>query len=305
MMYFGRLKTTLILAVCVIGVLLCVPNLMPAPAGIGFWPRVRLGLDLQGGSYLLLEVDRSALAKERLESLADSARQALISKVQFRPPMPDPAQGRVVVRIVNPAQVGDATRILEALSTAAGEAEFAVAPLPDNALALTPAPAQVAARAAQAVDQSIEIVRRRIDEAGTADPLIAKQGEARIVVQLPGESNPQRIKDLLGRTARMTFQLVDEGANPAQPAPPGDDVLPSESASEPKVVVRKRVEVDGATLTDARPGQDSAGNRGWVVNFTFDSAGARRFADVTAANVGHRFAVVLDNKVITAPVINA
>ena len=304
MMYFGRLKTTLILAVCALGVLLCLPNLFPAPSDSIPWPRVRLGLDLQGGSYLLLEVDTAAVTRERLDSIADSARSALLGKVQFRPPTTDPAQGRVIVRIVNPAQVADATRLLQTLATANGDAEFQIAAQPDGSLALTPSAALLNARAQQAMEQSIEIVRRRIDEAGTLDPQISRQGDTRIVVQLPGETNPDRIKQLLGRTARMTFRLVDEQANPAQPAPPGDDVLDSENAREPKVVVRKRVEVDGATLTDARPGQDSQ-NGGWVVNFTFDSNGARRFGDVTQANVGHRFAVVLDDKVITAPVINS
>ena len=303
MMYFSRLKTTLILLVSVLGVLLCVPNFVQAPSPGMFWPKVRLGLDLQGGSYLLLEVDMAAVAKERLDSLADGARQALLGKVQFRPPAPDAANNRVVVRIVNPAQVPDAQRLLTALATANGQSEFSVAVQPDNTIALTPAAALVRERGQAAVGQSIEIVRRRIDETGVIDPQISRQGDDRIVVQLPGVDSPDRIKELLGRTARMTFRLVDEAANPAQPAPPGDDVLPSEDPREPKVVVRKRVEVDGANLTDARPGQDQNGQ--WVVNFTFDSLGSRRFGDVSSANVNHRFAIVLDEKVISAPVIRS
>ena len=303
MMYFSRLKTTLILAVSVLGILLCIPNFIASPAPGMYWPRVRLGLDLQGGSYLLLEVDMAAVARERLDGMADTARQALLGKVQFRPPAPDPANGRVVVRVVNPAQVADAQRILQTLATANGAAEFAVATQPDNTITLTPSAALVRERAQAAVGQSIEIVRRRIDETGVLDPQISRQGEDRIVVQLPGLDSPDRIKELLGRTARMTFRLVDEAANPAQPAPPGDDVLPGEDPREPKVVVRKRVEVDGANLTGATPSQDQNGQ--WVVNFTFDSLGARRFGDVTTANVGHRFAIVLDDKVISAPVIRS
>ena len=303
MMYFSRLKTTLILAVSLLGILLCVPNFVPSPWPGMFWPRVRLGLDLQGGSYLLLEVDMAAVARERLDSLADSARQALLGHVQFRPPTPDPAQNRVVVRVVNPAQVAEAQRLLQGMATGNGPAEFAVATQPDNTVTLTPSAAVTRERAQAAVSQSIEIVRRRIDETGVLDPQISRQGEDRIVVQLPGVESPDRIKELLGRTARMTFRLVDEAASPAQPAPPGDDVLAGEDPREPKVVVRKRVEVDGANLTDARPGQDQNGQ--WVVNFTFDSLGARRFGDVTTANVNHRFAIVLDDKVISAPVIRS
>jgi protein-export membrane protein SecD len=158
-------------------------------------------------------------------------------------------------------------------------------------------------RATQAVQQSIEIVRRRIDETGVVDPIITRQGQDRIVVQLPGINDPNRIKQLLGKTAHMTFQLVDESANPAAPVPPpGVEFLPMSDRPGQKIAVRKRVEVDGANRTDARAGQNPQ-TGDWVVNFTFDSVGARRFADVTRASVGHPFAIVLDNKVISAPVI--
>ena len=155
------------------------------------------------------------------------------------------------------------------------------------------------------MQQSIEIVRRRIDETGVVDPQITRQGSDRIVVQLPGIEDPNRIKELLGKTAHMTFQLVDETANPAAsgPPPPGRRV-PADAEHSPnqKLAVRRRVDVDGGDLTDARAGNN--GQTGdWVVNFTFNSVGARRFADVTRANVNHRFAIVLDNQIISAPVI--
>ena len=300
MMYFSRLKIAVILGICVLGVLLCLPNVLPAPPGGFPWRQVRLGLDLRGGSYLLLEVDMAAVAKERLDSLADGARSILRGKVGFQTPTVQAAQNRVLVRIPNAAQQEDAVRLLRDASTTTGPAEYDVGTEP-GAVVMSLSPAMLADRGKAAIQQSIEIVRRRIDETGVLDPQITRQGDNRIVVQLPGVDDPNRIKELIGRTARMTFRLLDETANPATPAP-GVDFLPVEGQPGVKEPVRRRVEVDGANLTDARPGQDTQSNR-WVVNFTFDSTGARRFADVTNANVGKRFAIVLDDRVISAPVI--
>ena len=304
MMYFSRLKTAMILAVCVLGVLLCLPNLFPAPAGWLPWRQVRLGLDLRGGSYLLLEVDMAAVLKERLDSIADGARTVLRGKVTgYQPPVGQPAQTRVLIRMPAGAAQDDAAKLLRDAASSAGTAEYDVS-TDSTAIYLGLSPAALKERATGAVTQSIEIIRRRIDETGVLDPQITRQGDSRIVVQLPGVEDPNRIKELIGKTARMTFRLVDESANLAGPPPPGVDFLPVEGNPAAREAVRRRVEVDGANLTDARPGQDQQHPGGWVVNFTFDSIGARRFADVSRANVGHRFAIVLDDKVISAPVIN-
>ena len=302
MLYFGRLKTALIVGVCILGALLCLPNVLPAPASWIPWRQVHLGLDLRGGSYLLLQVDLDAVRKERLDAIVDGARQALTGKYRSLA-----LQGgdHVVVALRDPAQTQAATDALRSLATAgsAGQvAEFDIAPQPDGTLSLTLNEAALRARASGAVQQSIEIVRRRIDSTGVLDPQITRQGENRIVVQLPGVDDPNRIKALIGTTAKMTFQLVDEAANPNGPAPPGDAILPMDNNPNVKVVVRRRVEVDGASLKDASPGQSSQ-NGEWVVNFVFDSNGTRRFADVSTAQTGHRFAIVLDNKVLTDPVI--
>ena len=308
MMYFSKLKTTLILAVCVLGALLCLPNLLPAPVSGLPWRKVNLGLDLRGGSYLLLEVDMSAVVRERLDTLADAARTTLRGKVQLSgAPAAQPAQNRVVFRVRDPAQQDEAVRLMRevAAGAGAGPAEFDALAQPDGTVALTLLPQALRERANAAVLQSIEIVRRRIDETGVVEPQIARQGENRIVVQLPGVEDPNRIKELLGRTARMTFRLLDEtvtatGGTP----PPGLEFLPLEGQPGTRLPVRRRVEVDGASLTDARPGQDGQTGR-WVVNFTLDSVGGRRFADVTTANLGRPFAIVLDEKVISAPVIQS
>jgi len=303
MMYFSRLKVASIVGVCLLGLLLCLPNFVPAPAAWLPWRAVRLGLDLRGGSYLLLEVDMAAVLRDRLDAVADTARTTLRTGRIAAAPVVQPDQSRVVVRPTNPAQLEDAARLLRTAATAqGGPAEFDTA-VAGSEIQLTLSPAALRDRASNAVLQSIEIVRRRIDETGVLDPQITRQGDNRIVVQLPGVEDPNRIKELIGRTAKMTFRLLDETAVPGAPPAPGVDLLPDESQPGARLPVRRRTEVDGANLTDARPGQDS--QRGiWVVNFTFDAVGARKFADVSSANVGRRFAIVLDDKVISAPVIN-
>ncbi|MBN8873701.1 MAG: protein translocase subunit SecD [Rhodospirillales bacterium] len=308
MMYFSRLKTAVILGVCLLGLLLCVPNLMPAPVSWLPWRQVHLGLDLRGGSYLLLEVDMKAVIKERLDGLLDGVRQALRpGQIFYRTLEAQPDQNRILLRLRDPARTADAMAALQPLtasSVGASTPDLDLASNPDGTITLTLSPVALSARATSAVQQSIEIVRRRIDETGVVDPQIAQQGEGRIVVQLPGIEDPNRVKQLLGKTAHMTFRLVDETANPAGngPPPPGDDYLPMQDNPAQKLAVRKRVDVDGADLTDARAGTNPQTNE-WVVNFTFNTVGGRKFADITRANVNHRFAIVLDDKVISAPVI--
>ena len=307
MLYFSPLKTALIWGVVALGVLFSLPNLFPAPAAWVPWNAIRLGLDLQGGSYLLMQVDMQAVIKERLDSLADSARQNLRrAGVERFIVTPQENQNRLVVRLPDPATTDkslDALKELAVVSTnglsSRPDLDFQTTP---GQITMTLSPVALNDRATAAVQQSIEIVRRRIDETGVIDPIINREGSDRIVVQLPGIEDPNRIKELLGKTAHMTFRLVDENANMGEPPPPGVDFLPDESQPGAKIAVRRRVEVDGADLTDARAGQNPQTGE-WVVNFTFDSVGARRFGDVSRANVGHRFAIVLDNQVISAPVI--
>jgi preprotein translocase subunit SecD len=270
---------------------------------------MHLGLDLRGGSYLLLEVDMNAVIRERLDSLADAARTGLRrAGIAHFLVTPAPDQNRIAVRLDEPDKQEPAAAALRELIAAnsqgsGGRADLELGSAADGSFTVTLLPAALKERASAAVQQSIEIVRRRIDETGVVDPQIARQGESRIVVQLPGIEDPNRIKQLLGKTARMTFRMVAEDVNPnvAVP-PPGVDFLADESMAGGKIGVRRRVDVDGANLTDARAGQNSQTGE-WVVNFTFDSIGSRRFADISRASVGHRFAIVLDDKVISAPVI--
>ncbi|MCA3360291.1 MAG: protein translocase subunit SecD [Roseomonas sp.] len=310
MLHFARWKQAVILGVCLLGVVLCLPNLMPRSAFPSWMePRqISLGLDLRGGSYLLLEVDLNTVVRERLESAVDGVRGKLrTANIRYVNLGADAQNRRMGFRVLDTAQAGAAAAALRELAepvtlpTGQNVPDIEVTTAPDGTVTATLSEAGLRAKASAAVEQSIEIIRRRVDETGVAEALIARQGQSRILVTLPGVEDPNRLKDLLGRTARMTFHLVDEGANLAGSPPPGVMFLPSERPGE-RVAVRRNVAVDGKNLTNARAGQDSRTGE-WVVNFTFDGTGTRRFADITRANVGRPFAIVLDDKVISAPVI--
>jgi len=305
MMYFSRLKTALVLGACLLGLVFCLPNLLAAPASWLPWRSIHLGLDLRGGSYLLLEVDMATVIKERLESLSDGTRTALrTAKIYRFTVTAQPGQNRMVVRLGDAAQQEQAVAALRPLTlNPNGGSDLEIATPGGGEISATLLPAALKARANAAVEESIENVRRRIDATGVVDPQISRQGDARIIVQLPGIEDPNRIKQLIGKTAKMTFRLTDDSANTAAAvAPPGVDFLLMENTPGQKIAVRRRIEVDGANLTDARAGQNSQTGE-WVVNFTFDSLGTRRFADISTKNVGKPFAIVLDDKVISAPVI--
>jgi preprotein translocase subunit SecD len=307
MLYFPKWLVSLIVVVCAAGVLLALPNAIPeqALASLPSWlphKQIDLGLDLRGGSYLLLRVDMNAVVKERLENVVDSLRDELrgahIAYTGLKNTgtavdltVTDPSQAAKVVDIVR--------KIDSDMDTNVGS---------QGHVTVTFNSAALDARQASAVSQSIEIVRRRIDETGIKEPTIQREGSDRILVELPGVGDPEHVKQLIGRTAKMTFQLVDENVTPEEVAqgriPPGDVVLPLEQGKgQPmsQIVVRRRIMVSGDTLTDAQPTFEN-GNEP-VVSFKFDSTGARRFAEATRDNVGKRFAIVLDNKVISAPVI--
>jgi preprotein translocase subunit SecD len=170
-------------------------------------------------------------------------------------------------------------------------------------ITLTPSDAAIAERVRQTVDQSIQIVERRVNELGLVEPVVQRQGLSRILVQVPGLQDPQRLIDILGKTAKMDFRMVDVSTTPEQALashPPADsEILDGEGGA--KYVVEKRVLVSGGDLVDAQAGFDQNGQP--IVNFRFNSIGARKFAEVTAQNVGKPFAIVLDNKVLSAPVI--
>lgn len=307
MVYFEKWKIILILFVSFLGTLYAVPTFLPRDL-TGSWPnwlphkQITLGLDLQGGAHLLLEVETEAVIKERLTAFVSDVRERLRpTRINYRGLG---VEGLAVAFTVNSAE--DVSRARDALR---GLDRDVLVDVEGTRVVLGLTEQAVRDRRSAAVEQSIEIVRRRIDESGVKESTIQRQGSDRILVQLPGERDPERIKALLGKTAKMTFHLLDETATPEQAdtgrAPAGSMVLESDHEFDGrgravKYVVQQRVRVDGANLVDSQPTvQDGRP----VVSFRFDSVGARRFAEVTRQNVGRPFAIVLDRKVISAPVI--
>jgi len=308
MLYFSRWKSGLVLGACLLGVVFAAPNLLSRETARALpkWlphQQISLGLDLQGGSHLLLEVDTSAVLRERLTNLVDEVRSRLRGQhIGYK------GLGivgdHVTVRPTDPAEADRVRGILAKI-----DPDVSVTLAEDGAITLAYGKAAMKRIVNAVVTQSLEIVRRRIDETGTREPTIQRQGADRIVVQLPGVGDPDRVKALLGKTAKLSFRLVDTNTSVADALagrlPPGSEVLPSDdevdaSGRPIRYVVRKRVYVSGANLVDAQP---SFQNNQPVVSFRFDTVGARKFADVTSKNVGRPLAIVLDNKVISAPVI--
>jgi len=303
------------------GILIALPNALPKDVSAklpGWLPTstVSLGLDLQGGSYLLLEVELDKVQKDRLVTLVSDIRAGL-RKARIGYTDLQTTGDQASVRVLEPDRFADAKKILEDLNPAIGGSvlsvgahEYTLTSPGNNALVMKMTDAYKTQTQTDIVGQSIEVVRRRIDAMGTREPTIERQGEDRILVQVPGLEDPSRMKAILGKTAKMTFQLVDENASIPQAVkgivPIGDELLyePGRAKGEPDtpIVIEKRVMVAGDRLTDARPGFDSRTNEP-IVTFRFDTVGAREFGNVTKENVGRRFAIVLDNKVISAPVI--
>jgi protein-export membrane protein SecD len=300
MVQFEKWKIWMVVAIIVGCIIVSLPNLF-SPERLQSMPswfpknQVNLGLDLQGGSHLLLEVDLNALEAEHLETLVDSVRVAL-RRAQIGYTNLAAKGGAVSVEIRDPAQVETARALIE---QAANGLDITVN---GPVITLKYNQATLDQLRSHAVDQSVEIVRRRIDEFGTKEPIIARQGADRILVQVPGDKDPDRLKKALGTVAKLTFRFVEENVSPqdaqAGRLPAGTEALPGERGGSE--VVQKRVMVSGENLVDA---QATFQNNQPVVSFRFDSVGARRFGDATRENVGRRFAIVLDNKVISAPVI--
>ncbi len=317
MLFFSRWKVIGILAVAAIICLCAAPNFV-AEKTVQSWPKwaqrhVVLGLDLQGGSHILLEVDSNAVRKEKVDALRDDVRRVLRdAKVGYTGLAA--RSDTVEVRIREGADFQQALTKLRELSQplggllgGTGQRSVDVGDVGGGLVRLTVTEAAMIERIRQSVDQSIQIVERRVNELGTVEPLIQRQGVDRILVQVPGLQDPSRLKDLLGKTAKLTFRLVDStmsAQDALQTRVPSESEIIYEGKRDPKVplLIQKQVMVSGEELTDAQPGFDQRTSEP-IVSFRFNTAGARRFAQVTQENVGRPFAIVLDNEVISAPVI--
>jgi preprotein translocase subunit SecD len=313
MLRFPSWKVAVVLGICLLGLIYSLPNLFPRAQmeGMPDWlphEQINLGLDLQGGSHLLLEVDLGAVVRERLDSLVDDVRGTLRSeRIGYR------GLGvrgdAVTLTLTDPASAPRALEVLEQLDQGGMARELTFTEAGDGRLDIRLAESVAEELQNSAVAQSLEIVRRRIDEVGTREPTIQRQGENRILVQVPGEKDPDSIKRLLGQTAKLTFHLVDLDTAVEQALagnlPPGSELLPSDendgSGQAAQYVVRKRVEVSGESLVDAQP---TYYQNQPVVSFRFDSVGGRKFGNVTRDHVGELLAIVLDGRVISAPRID-
>ena len=310
MLVFENWKKFLVLAISIFAIFFSLPNFLSKELkdnSLSFLKsgEIRLGLDLQGGSYLLLKVESESLQTDRLNSLADELRLAMRNS--------SPRIGYKNLKVsgtelnftlINQEDSLTIKAILDSI-----DKEFIINIDNYNNVQVIMSEEKIKEISDYAILQSIEIIRRRVDEVGTNEPIIQRQGDDRILVQLPGLEDPERIKKLLGKTARMNFRMVNETASIEDAlsgrVPPGSDLLfeIDERTGEKSIpyVIYKRIGVSGEQLVDANPSMDQ--NNQPVVSIRFDTSGARKFGELTSKNVGKRFAIVLDGEVISAPVV--
>ena len=312
MLRFARWKIASIVAMSLAALLIIVPSLLPKATFDGMkkampkwipFEQVVLGLDLQGGAHMLLEVDSADVIRTQVANLRDDIRR-ILREENIRITGGIGIQGRTVqVRIPD---AGDRAKALPKFRQVAqpgansvlgniGNPPVDIAEDTDGLVRLTVSDAGVSDRIRRAVDQTIEVLRRRVDALGTTEPNIQRQGNDRVLVQVPGLQDTSRLKEILGTTAKLEFRLVaDTGFNPA-------DVEQLPQTDQPgNIPVEKQVMVQGEDLIDAQPGFDQRTSEP-VVNFRFNIRGGQKFGEVTSANVGKPFAIVLDGKVISAP----
>ena len=278
-------------------------------------PHVNMGLDLAGGSHILLEANTAQVARQRLETMEESVRARLkdasprirISEISSK-------GGNLSFLLDDPGQVDAAREQLLPLTTGAGltgQRDWDIKVVDGSRFVLTPTQAGLDQAVSQAMDTATEVVRKRIDALGTREPTIIRQGARRIVVQVPGLQDPKQLKDLLGQTAKLEFKLVDTTAAPADLAqgiaPPGSEIVyyaeGSREAAGGPIAVKRLGGIKGDQLTNAQQGFDQRNNSA-VVNIQFDQQGGAKFARLTSENVNKPFAIILDGKVLSAPNIN-
>ncbi len=315
MLDFSKGKIWAIILAILAGFWFALPNVFPEST-VATWPdplprsQMNLGLDLRGGSHLLLEADTDSLFKTRLETLegsvSDSMRRADGGRIAIGDVSLTGDRLSFLVRDMSRVdEAVDISRQLTAPIGVTGARDFDVSIVDGNRIIFTPTDQGNVQAVDAAMLQAVEVIRRRIDELGTREPNIVRQGDERIVVQVPGFDDPQALKDLLGKTAKLEFKLVDLEASQEQlasgRAPAGSEILPNADTGFPMAVKRRAI-ITGDQLVDA---QQTFQEGQAVVNFRFDSTGAQRFARVTRENVGKPFAIILDDRIISAPTIQS
>lgn len=321
MLDFPRWKVISIWLVLLVGVALAIPSLMPAGIssrlGLAGMPHINLGLDLQGGSHLLLEADTADLAKQNLQKMEETIRTEM-RRGDTKIGIGDisTANGRLSFFVRDIGQLDAAVERARTQTQAVGvtgQRDWNVNVVDATRIVMTPTDAGIANSIKNAMETATEVVRKRIDSLGTKEPIIVREGTTRILVQVPGEQNPAALKALIGKTAKLEFKMVDMTADPAQVAagraPAGSQILPwvkeaNEPANAPPrtIAVQRRAILSGDDLTDA--GLDKDDNGQPAVRLKFNASGGRKFARATQENSGKLFAMILDNQVLSAPRID-
>ncbi len=319
-LHFSRWGAAVTLFLSIASLFFAVPNLIPLSTyeGLPSWaqlPRMPLGLDLRGGTHLLYQIDTAQLRKDWLQSLQADARRAL-SQENIGHSGVLIAGNQVRVNLKDPAKMEDALARLKKLAQpvspslitgrGGGGLDLAVNASENGVITIEPTLPGLQHRVESAVSRSIEVIRRRIDPEGTTEATIQAEGQDRLLIQVPGLA-PSEVKARIGTTAKLTFQLVDTTITPeeaeANGVPPDDQLLPDAEHAGRNILVRREVLVSGDDIVNAYAGYDnrSGGVGGRAVDFELNTRGAVAFARVTRDNIGKPFAIILDNKVMSAP----
>jgi preprotein translocase subunit SecD len=312
MLDFPRWKVWGICLLCLAGILFAIPSLFPE-SQVGKWPavvpsaRINLGLDLAGGSQLLLEAETGEVAKQRLETMEETIRLGL-RRQSPRIEIGDisTSGGRLSFLVRDPGQVDAAVEFARNQTQPAslGQRDWNVNVVDQSRVVMTPTDSGIARALEDAMSTAREVVYNRVDPDGTKEVTVIRQGSRRILVEVPGLQDPEGLKTLLGKTARLDFKLVDLTATPdmlaSGRAAAVSQVLPMQDGG--RIAVKRRAMVTGDQLVDAKQAYDQNGQP--VVSITFDGRGAKSFAKVTRDNVNKPFAIILDDVVISAPNIN-
>jgi protein-export membrane protein SecD len=321
MLHFQQWKLILVSVVVILGLLYALPNLFPTSTmeRMPSWlphKQVNLGLDLQGGAHLLYQLDEKEMIDDWLNTIRGDVREALRrSRIGYTDLLQNVTTRSVSVKIREGGDLDKAFEALNKLAVPVGADVFGgfagndleVERQGSDGIKLTVTDPGLTHRMTSAIQASIETIRRRVDAMGTTEPSIQREGRNRVLVQVPGVSDVERLKHLIGETGKLEFKMVDPSADALQIAqtkqvPPGDELIYSSDDPPVPYVLKDQVLVSGQNLVDAQPGFDGQTGEP-IVTFRFDAAGAKRFGRVTQDNVGLPFAIVLDNKVISAPVI--
>jgi preprotein translocase subunit SecD len=301
MLYFSKWKLFSIVIICVVAMIVAAPNFLSDKFLYPWLPsqKLSLGLDLRGGSHLLLEMDFPSYIAEQYEITKDNFKKTLRQKkVNFQ--NLKVRDNKLFITAINQDGLKKIKTILKK------EFEFLEIQEEGNDILLSFKEDFLITKKQKLVEQSIEIIRRRVDETGTREPIIQKQGDRNILLQVPGLYEPERLKNMLGQTAKLSFHLTEDGFAPeSKILPPGYIKLPLEdvkSMQKPFIVLQKNPILTGDSLNDATTSYDDQNNP--AVAFEFNNVGAKKFAGITTENAGKVLAIVLDNKIISAPVIN-